>query len=55
VRASVTSPHRAVTGPPPAGARLCHLDGAPANGTITLPPFGVGVFRIENGDAAPGQ
>ena len=38
-----------------AGTRLCDLDGAPANGTITLAPFGVGVFCIENGDAGPQQ
>ncbi len=36
-----------------AGGRLCELAGGPANGTIILPPFGVGVFRIE--DAGPGQ
>jgi len=36
-------------------ARLCDLDGSPTNGSITLPPFGVGVFVIENGHAAPGQ
>jgi hypothetical protein len=40
-----------------AGARLAELAtelaGGPANGTIILPPFGVGVFRIE--DARPAQ
>ncbi len=35
------------------GTRLCELAGGSANGTIILPPFGVGVFRIE--DAAPDQ
>jgi hypothetical protein len=35
------------------GSRLRELAGGPANGTIILPPFGVGVFRIE--DAAPDQ
>ncbi|HUY49051.1 MAG TPA: cellulase family glycosylhydrolase [Streptosporangiaceae bacterium] len=34
------------------GARLSALDGAPSNGTITLAPFGVGVFCIEDGDGA---
>jgi hypothetical protein len=37
------------------GARLRALDGAPSNGTVTLPPFGVGVFCIENGHALPQQ
>ncbi len=36
-----------------AGARLGELAGGPVNGTIILPPFGVGVFRIE--DAGPDQ
>jgi endo-1,4-beta-mannosidase len=36
-----------------AGTRLCALDGAPANGTITLAPFGVSVFCIDNGNAEP--
>jgi endo-1,4-beta-mannosidase len=34
------------------GTRLCGLDGAPTNGALTLPPFGVGVYRIES-DATP--
>ena len=33
------------------GTRLCELDGTPANEAITLPPFGVGVFCLENGAA----
>ena len=33
------------------GTRLCELDGTPANEAITLPPFGVGVFGLENGAA----
>jgi hypothetical protein len=33
------------------GSRLCALDGAPGNGTVTLPPFGVSVFRLEAGPA----
>jgi hypothetical protein len=36
-----------------AGTRLSALDGAPANGTITLAPFGVSVFCIDSGDAEP--
>ena len=31
------------------GSRLCDLDGMPASETITLAPFGVGVFAIEPG------
>ena len=31
------------------GSRLCDLDGTPASETITLAPFGVGVFAIEPG------
>ncbi len=38
-----------------AGTRLCDLAGGPANGTIILPAFGVGVFRVESGDAGPEQ
>ena len=38
-----------------AGTRLCALDGGPANGTIILAPFGVGVFCIDSGDAGPRQ
>jgi hypothetical protein len=37
------------------GTRLCALDGTPSNGTVTLAPFGVGVFRIENGHGLPQQ
>ena len=34
------------------GSRLCDLDGAPASETLTLAPFGVGVFVIEPGSPA---
>jgi endo-1,4-beta-mannosidase len=34
-----------------AGSRLTALDGAPSNGSITLGPFGVGVFLLEAGTA----
>lgn len=27
-------------------ARLCELDGSPAPGSVTLEPFGVGVFML---------
>jgi endo-1,4-beta-mannosidase len=33
-----------------AGARLCDLDGTPSGESVTLDPFGVGVFRLENAD-----
>jgi hypothetical protein len=36
------------------GSRLCGLDGAPASETISLDPFGVGVFAIEPGPAPAG-
>ena len=36
------------------GSRLCGLDGAPASETITLAPFGVGVFAIEPGPPSAG-
>jgi len=35
------------------GSRLCALDGAPSNGSVSLAPFGVGVFCIESGNAQP--
>jgi hypothetical protein len=36
------------------GSRLCDLDGVPASETITLAPYGVGVFAIDPGPAAAG-
>jgi hypothetical protein len=36
------------------GSRLCDLDGAPAGETVTLGPFGVGVFAIDPGPAPAG-
>jgi endo-1,4-beta-mannosidase len=35
------------------GSWLRALDGSPANGGITLAPFGVGVFQLEDGAAPP--
>jgi hypothetical protein len=35
----------------PSGRRLCQLDGSPANGTVTLPPFGAEIFLIVGRDA----
>ncbi len=35
----------------PSGGRLRPLDGGTANGTVTLGPFGVGVFTVERGPA----
>ena len=35
------------------GLRLRELDGGPVSGTVTLAPFGAGVYRIESGAAGP--
>ena len=34
-----------------AGLRLCALDGSPADGAVTLGPYGVGVFALAGGHA----